>query len=457
MRDMLAEPDRRVRSTDAERAAAREIQSLLKDVIEYRKDAGEDIGEVTNYFPRVIDALAVAKDSAKFLKAAERLYRDVGADDPAKAAEDWMQRVMDTHAGLDGGEEFIARGSKPSSAKGREFGDKADGILRDFYQKDAALVLHDYVMGSVRRAEQARRFGPKGRVNSKERGDWMKEHGTKSQRDVMLDQIREELRNSGDDAHGVPDRVGKIIDTNLGKLNGLGVRVTSAVAGVHAWNQLAHLERVTLSSLGDSAMGYTRYGAKLGTQHLIGTVKEAVRLIETLGKRDPSDARRWAEDFGVVGHTSASALISARLDQNPGMTRHAGVLDKFYRKIGLEQWTQGGRTQSAQNAQVFLNTLAHDLVSGAARTRQRADFYLKEVGVKNPQAFGEWLRKGAPSKAELAADTGHAADYATAVIRLANDTVLMPNRAQKPSWANHPSARCSSRCSRTMRHSRRTS
>jgi hypothetical protein len=99
IRDLLADPDRTVRSTDKERAAAREIRDLLKDVIDYRKEAGEDIGEVKNYFPRVVDSLAVANEPGKFKAAAEKLYRDLGVDDPAQAAEAWMTRILDTHAG----------------------------------------------------------------------------------------------------------------------------------------------------------------------------------------------------------------------------------------------------------------------------------------------------------------------------------------------------------------------
>jgi hypothetical protein len=438
IRDMLAEPDRTVRATDKERAVAGQIRDLLKDVIAYRKEAGEDIGEVKNYFPRVIDALAVAKTPSKFRAAAEKLYASVGADDPVSAAEAWMTRVLDTHAGLDGGEEFVQGGSKPSSSKSREFDAKADTLLRDFYQKDPLLVLHDYIMGSIRRAEQARRFGPKGAFDSKERGAWVKEHGTKTQWDVMLDQLRDELRNSGKDANGVVNQVANIKDTNLGRLSGRDVKRSAAVAKMHAWNQLAHLERVTLSSLGDAPMGFVRFGPKIGVAHLAGTFKEAALLIKTLGKRDPSDARRWAEAFGVVGHSNASALIQARMDMTPDMVQHTGLLNKFYHKIGIEQWTQGGRTMAAQDAKVFLGTLSDDLLSGSARTRQRATFFLKEAGVKNPQAFGEWLRNGGATPEALAADRGHAADYATAVIRMANDTVLMPSRAHKPSWANHP-------------------
>jgi hypothetical protein len=122
IRDLLAEPDRSVRATAKEREAAKTIRDLLNDVIAYRKEAGEDIGEVKDYFPRVVDSAGRRERPGEVQGAAERLYRDLGVDDPTAAAEAWMVRVLDTHAGLDGGEEFLVASGKPSSSKSREFG-----------------------------------------------------------------------------------------------------------------------------------------------------------------------------------------------------------------------------------------------------------------------------------------------------------------------------------------------
>jgi hypothetical protein len=393
---------------------------------------------VKDYFPRVVDALAVANSPAKFKAAAERLYSDLGVDDPRAAAEAWMTRILDTHAGLDGGEEFLQNSGKPSSSKSREFGPKADKLLRDFMQKDPLLVLSDYVTGSVRRAEQTRRFGAKGAVNSKERGEWMKQHGDKSQWDVMVDDIRDELRASGEDADGVVRQVKTIRDGAMGRLGTAGVRVSRAVSTIHAWNQLSTLQKRHPVVDGRSCDGLRSRRSDLWRPAFATSLKEAARLVETFGKRDLSDGHRWAESMGTVGHGTASQLIQARMDAAPGAVQHASLLNKFYHKVGIEQLTQGGRIAATNNAKIFLDTLAHDQLSGSARTRQRATLYLKELGIADPQAFGEWLRKGAPSAEELAADRGHAADYATAVVRFADQTILMPSRAQKPAWANHP-------------------
>jgi hypothetical protein len=71
--------------------------------------------------------------------------------------------------------------------------------------------------------------------------------------------------------------------------------------------------------------------------------------------------------------------------------------------------------------------------------RVRAERYLKELGVSDPQAFGARLRKGEPSLDDIRKDSpGLASDYATALIRFVNQTVIAPSRAEKPAFAAHP-------------------
>jgi hypothetical protein len=223
IRDLLAEPDRSVRATAKERAAAKKIRDLLDDVIAYRKEAGEDIGEVKDYFPRVVDALAVANSPAKFKAAAERLYRDLGVDDPRAAAEAWMTRILDTHAGLDGGEEFLVRiGQAVVVEEPRIRSQGGQAAARFHAEGPAARPLRlRHRLRPPRRTDPPLR--PKGAVNSKERGEWMKEHGDKSQWDVMVDDIRSELRASGEDADGVVRQVKTIRDGAMGRLGTAGV------------------------------------------------------------------------------------------------------------------------------------------------------------------------------------------------------------------------------------------
>jgi hypothetical protein len=435
IRDMLATPDRPVGATADERAAAVKVRDMLSRLLDYRLDAGEDIGMVRDgYFPRVTRFDKVAANPERFRQAAIKVYKDIGHEAPEEAADALLTNAINGSMNISDAQTF-GGGGKPSSSKAREFGKSADEHLRSFYETNPMRALADYIGSATRRAEEARRFGPKGRVGTPERLDWMKANGDRTQWDVMKRQIQAELRAKGSDARGVMERVEKIRGTNLGHMAPGEIKAGAAVSVVHAWNQLGTLGQATFASLPEMAMGFVRGGPVHGFTHLGTTFSEFVRNIRKL---PPSDARRYAEAAGAVGSDTAMDLMRARADDPSQHVAVQKVLHQFYRKTGLEQWTDAGRTAAVKTASRFVDALAHDLESSSARTRVRAAGYMRELGVSDPEAFGAYVRKGAPSVDDIRTDKGMAREYATAMLRFANQSVLMPNRAVKPTWASHP-------------------
>lgn len=434
IRDLLATPTSSVRATASERAAAAKIRDLLKDVLEYRRDAGEAIGEVKDgYFPRQLRQDRVFADPAGFLQAAERAYRDIGAPDPAKAAQAYLQRNIDGHLGIEDGAGAGAPGA--SSAKAREFGAAADVHLREFYDTNPLSALTSHITGAVKRAEETRRFGIKGRENSPERLAWKQQHGDQTQWDVMKAAIQEELRANGERSPNLMDRIEALRTNSLGKARMGSPRVGAAVSIVHAWNQLGTLGRSMIASIPEISMGFVRGGPRYGFSHMATTFTEFARNVRRL---PASDAARYAEAAGAIGSDNALQLLRARADDPMANAVTAKILDQFYRKNGLEAWTRAGRTAAVKTAQKFIDVLADDMQSANARVSNRAAGYLRELGISDPKAFAAQIRANTPSPADLLGDTGHAAEYATALLRFANQTVLMPTRSVKPSWASHP-------------------
>lgn len=439
IRDLLASPTKDVRATVEERAAAASVRDLLKEVLEYRHDAGETLGEVKDgYFPRLLRADKVFADPTGFLAKAEKTYLQAGLepDDARASAAAWLQANMDGHLGIADGLQFAAGSSGSKSAKPREFGTYADENLRDFYETNPLTALTNYIAGSIKKAEENRRFGIPGREGSTERLEWVGEHKDKTQWEVMRDQIRDELRQNGAKATGVVERAEQLRLNNLGKVRSTSPRVTAAVSLVHVWNQLGTLGRAVFSSLPEIAMGFVRAGPRLGFTHMATTMGEVGRAIR---RADPSDAARYAEAVGAIGADNSLALLRARADDPAAHVAGSKLLDQFYRKSGLEAWTRSGRTAAVKTGQKFMGVLADDLASPTARVRVRAAGYLRELGIKDPQAFAERLRTGSPSPEDLRGkDAGFEAEYATALLRFADQSVLLPNRAVKPGWASHP-------------------
>ncbi|HEX8418960.1 MAG TPA: hypothetical protein VF638_02995, partial [Sphingomonas sp.] len=441
IRDLLATPNKSVKATVEERAAATTIRDLLKETLEYRRAAGEEIGEVSDgYFPRMLNAEKVAHQREDFLARAEKLYRGTGLSerDAKASASAWFNHVFDTYAGLDGGLGFTRAGGDSignMTTKTREFGKQADELLRDYYEGDVMSVMAGYFGGAARKAEYTRRFGKKGAVGSPERLAWEKEHNGKTQLEVLEDRLKADVRSSDAEPAGVLNQIESVMKSNLGQMGTKDQFARTAVSYLHTWNQLAKMDRVTISSLGDLTMGFIRGGPRYGFSFFKDAVQETVRQIR---KAPPSDAARWAEAFGVANDAFVNQVLTSRAGIEGGTAGTQKVLTNFYKAVGLHQFTEGGRIAAAKMAQKMVHTFAGDLQSSSPRIRNRAALYLKELGIKDVDAFGKQLREGTPSRDDVLGDKGFAADYGTAVYRAVQQTILMPNRAEKPTWSAHP-------------------
>ncbi len=442
VRDLLATPRAAVPATAAERAAAVTIRDLLKDTLEYRRNAGEDLGEVRDgYFPRVLDVGRVIASQADFLRRAERLYARAGAPDPAASARAWFARVLDEHAGIDGGLEHIRPGHgggvAADAAKSREFDKLADTLLKPFYERDVVGTLSAYITGSAKSAEHARRFGPAGKAGSAERLAWVRAHGDQTQLQVLEGRIMADVRaasSGGFDTEGVMGQLRSIHLANLGRFGSTLAKARPALSVLHAWGQVGLMDRVLVTSLTELGMGFVRGGARYGVPNLLNGLGEFVR--EVAGAA-PSDAKRWAEAVGLATDASVSQLLSSRISGDDMSQGAQKVLAGFYKGIGLHQFTEGTRTAALKMGRGYIDTLVADLQSPVAKTRSRAEFLLRELGVSDLSAFSAAIARGLqPSDMHNA--RGPAAEYATALVRFTNQTIMSPTRAVKPVWASHP-------------------
>jgi hypothetical protein len=439
IRKMLTNPNRSLSAPKAEVEAAKKLRDLLKGAIDYRKAAGEDIGEVADgYFPRVLDPAKVAKHEVRFKARARKLYEGAGVDDPDGAANAWFSRVFDTYSGLDGGLDARGRagGIGANSAKGRDFGKQADELMREFYVDDMFQTLASYFTGAARRAEETRRFGMKGAEGSPERARWEAEHKGKTQRDVLWGKIKDQVRASGADAGDVLHRLERAVDSNMGRLGAASQTTRLMVSYAHVWNQLGKMDRTLVTSLGELTMGFIRGGPKYGVSYVKDSVVEFARQLRGA---DPSDARRWSDAIAVTQDAMVNQALTSRIDAENSTQGAQKVLAGFYKGIALHQFTEGTRTAATRMARHYVQTLAGDMASPKPRVRARASRYLAELGIKDPTAFATRLRQGEPSLDDVAKDApGLAADYTTALIRFANQTIMMPSRAEKPRWSAHP-------------------
>ncbi|MGE0717195.1 MAG: hypothetical protein AB7P02_17255, partial [Alphaproteobacteria bacterium] len=422
IRDLVVNPKRNAGKTRNEQIAA-EIGRLLKEELEYRRAAGEDIGDVpTGYFPRILDDKKVSADELGFKRAVARLYRAAGNDAEAarhKADALFDRVIMQGHGidSLDLGFQVNPTAVARTAKEGRVFGRDADNALRDFYNDNVFDTLVAYFNGSARSAEYTRRFGVRGAENSAERKAWVKEHGEgTTQLEVMERAIRDEIRASERDPAGVMGDVSKILASNLGTLGANTSRKARAlVSGLHTWNILATMDRSLLTSISELGMIGMRTGSvRAQVKGIAEGLKEYGRAV---AKAEPSEARRWAESLGLVNDAIVETMLQSRVSGLSDTRLTSKINAGFFKAITLHQWTEGTRVAAVTAGREFILNLAHDVEKGG-RKGQRAAFYLKELGVQDPAAFGAWMKSKsyAPDMTEVMRDAGAAGEYGTALV-----------------------------------------
>lgn len=429
---MLRDPTRRnVTMRKAEKNAAAEVAKLLKDTIDYRKKAGEDIGEVTDgYFPRFMDVEKVVKNRDLFLKQATELYRRHGAENPEASAKAWAARIFDQYAGLDGGLEYASlfRDTRPAgvgrqTTKAREFGKDADTLLGEFYDNDTGSVLTGYFIGAARKAEEARRFGS--------------EATGQEPLQRMMNQIKRDIRASGEDAGDTIEAISRIVSTNLGRISTPPGWLRTAGSVLHTAGQLGTLDRATYTSLSEAMMGFVRAGPKYGIPMVAESARQFARQLRNA---PPDKATRMAQFLGIAHDVMIGEALASRNGYEMAQTsrRAQKVQQGFFQATGLHQWTEGTRSAATRMGQQFIADLALDMNGPDAA---RSGGYLKELGIKDPQAFAQWLNaNGDPTPESLTHFSAGPMEeqYRTALVRFVNQTIMKPSRAEKPRWASDP-------------------
>jgi hypothetical protein len=429
------------RGQDKHAKAAKIISDMFAEIWEYRAAAGEDLGKITyGYFPRIPDLEVVRARPEEFKRGAEKLYAAIGAADPKASADAWYNSILTEGLGLD---QMELRDISPfavanAAGKAREFGQNADKILGDFYVKDITSVMAGYITGSIRRAEFIRRFGKKGRTGSVERKAWEREHGRMTQWEVMREQIIEEAKASGKNTEPLNSELRGLVQANLGTLGAaVSRRARQFIGFAHVANQLGTLDQTIITSLTELTAGAMRTGSV--SEGLRFFTRSLIEYAKTMKGASPSEAREWAEGLGIVNDAIIEMMMQARVSGLIDSKGQQKLLAGFHRATTLHQFTEATRVASLGAGRRFIQHWASALEVGGKKG-QRAEIYLKELGVEDPKAFAAWLRTqgGVPKLGDVMRGKDMAGVYSTALGRFVDQTIMKPTRAIKPKWASHP-------------------
>lgn len=407
--------------------AADKIEKLLKEELAYLREAGVEVGEVKHgYLPRVVDESKIFLDPDGFKDAATRTFMKMGLgrQEAEKGASEWLDRIMGWREDLN---DFvtIAGSHSPNLTKGRklpEWADKQGSPLADYYISDVRDLLGQYVSSGTRRAEWARRMGPK-------LEKW--------------NELKAQMRKEGVDQEGIDEIV-----SNISTLAGQGQNLHSkrwnnAVGWLQVWNTLGLLERATLSSLQEIIMPAVRAGdAAAAFQSTVDTFKDLFLKLHKSGT--DVERREFAEDLGFIVSSHSSSMNAMRWAEFEPMTKmQSKVMDVYFRRIGLEQLTRATRTAAVATGRRFVRRLIRDHENG--RTAKATNLYLSELGISEDMVpdMAKWLKSHnyMPS-ADVVKNSGKLGEaYQTALGRFIDQSIMRPSTATRPQWAVHPIGR----------------
>ncbi len=427
--------------------AAHEITKIFKDMHGYLRDAGIDVGTVRDgYLPRIENVLEILKDPEGFKAKATQAYIVSGYTKEAaeKAAKDWHHRILMNDYGVTPeGVPFNGHPATPSNfTKSRTLTKAADEIMGKFYHQNVADIVPRYIDQAIGRAEWARRFGrrdpsavpPKHLESEKEIEEWRNDSAGKW-KDVVADLI----------AEGNGDLVGTLVGNvramtgDWGAPGGTYGQGRSATVFLRTANIIGKLSYSVLSSLSEPITHAVQTGdVRDAARAYFGLIHHWAPILRKMG--DGQYISDLADALDITGETvdRTSAMMTTGGESGSHLADTA--VSNFMRQTGQTQFTEASRKMSVGMGLQFFARLAKHVERGDAFAGSSKKI-LMDFGISDPEGFAKYhagLDK--PTGGELYAGGKHGADYALALQRYVQRTVMHPTGALKPYYANNPTA-----------------
>lgn len=443
--------------------AAVEVTKLLAEHRRYLRDRGIKISDVQGYFPRVYDAAKAAAEPQKFLKAAEDAYYVTYKDDIEKDilealakrgakkgqavspadmerlvrskckeyAKEWLHNLQLQDMDIDPGDKtlFGFQGGLPvpNHLKKRVLAKDADDILREFLVQEPFEAISGMIIRTTRRAEFEHRFGPK---------QWSK--------------LRERMIAEGVDQDGI-DLLRTVIKSSTYNMGTASKNMRNAAHFLRSVNFLAHLPRVLLSSIPEPALVGVRTGKPTrGLVAFYNTMSQVKRGLLRQGTPDALKEYKELAEYvlGMIGQHAEMLEMQYRVGQFDKSIESTPiwVQHKFFRAVGLTQYTEYSRISTVREAVKFIERMAADILNPKAKHRRAAMWELRQLGIPDNRMtdFAKFVAAGNLTTDKLLASNrigqfeSHEELAATALRRFAEQVIMEPKAAERQTYAQHP-------------------
>lgn len=375
---------------------AQEVRKFLERMhTEYIAPSNSDIGFIENYFPRVLDLAEVAANPEPLIQ--EILSKDPNADaKKVRAAlsrlEKYQAAILNDEGNVDIKPEDVFEPAQDAEKALILTKDISPERLRELgYVLPPEVALLSYIDRVTKRVEWNKHT--------------KREDGTSKLADAMqqMNAREQEILLS-------------ITNAYLGN-------ITPMEPFWRKMNSYAQLiQTVTILPFAFFASIPDFAGPIVNTREFNGFNMFGKQVMSMI--KDKGEAERLANDIGV---TMSEAAATAWMSQADGELLDPSVreaTEKYFKYIGLD----------------FLTTLSRQFASGMARQfilehanhpTKRSERYLKQLGLT-----AEQVKAWEASDFDLGTEDGKAVKEA--LVRFVESSVLRPNAAERPIWANDP-------------------
>jgi hypothetical protein len=431
--------------------AATQLIALLKELHDYRTAAGEDLGQVQQYFPAVYNSELITANKAAFIADATRAYEIELSQDPNLTPQEIQMKaaaaaaaLYRTHTRGMGDAEWSSifntgqGSSTENSSKERVFGRQAQGIMSKWQTPDPFYVISRYIGSAVKRAELVRRFGAEGQ-KWEAMSNAMEADGVPIETINEMSQLVKLAAGLGTTPLDNSERM--FMDT-------VNLYTAAAAMGKSAMNNLYEPAAMGIrgSTVGNPFRTVNAYAETWSR-----FIRNLIQMLPVLGPHvGPTFWQEYGEHIGSIHNSLDDAWMSMHAMEH-GMEETSPAMRWITNRVyqaNLMEATENAKLQ-ASHALGHAYILDHaGMLDGShwiARllkfdTRSTAEEALLELGIpKSKQdAFAAWCamvkqtKDRAARMAMLTDGSEMARLYEEAQVRFSHQSAVRANRAHKP-------------------------
>lgn len=467
------------------------IRNLLKNLKDYMEKEGITVPTRKNYFPNIVDQDYTAEHHDEFTAMMKKYPKEMkGIAD--KWNKDTESKARFKHRQVDPNDLVtfrdipemlytnIVRGDLMDEATSEgqqtphvrflkhrviDFLKGQDKVVwkNSYLQHSVTDATATYIMQVVKRVEYAKRFG---KLNDNEKMQYVnkkmhdggktvysqdeidtfdKEADWTNRLEVLLDRAREEGATDAEIQHArdyvaaemgtygrntatwLNEKLGIPMPQSHAPINTDLQKATSAVMSIaNVWV----LGLSTITSLLDPIGIAVRSGS--ATQAL----SSMVQGIKSAVGKDRSELEIMAEAVGSISDVATKEALAHGYNMINMTPTIKNINDKFFKLIGLEQWTKTTRLMAVDAAQGFIKR--HD-----TKPNKHSERFLKELGLQSGDikySTNGKVKVLTYEQYQSATESEQQRDdrIKSAIAEFVDTSILRPSPSQRPAWASDP-------------------